>query len=96
MAGLIGHTLHGWMGWLSWLLTHPVLQHVGRISYGLYLFHAIVPLFVGRILPFLWFDVGGYESWMLALRIVVFAFVSWGIAWLCWRRLEGGVVVKSK
>jgi peptidoglycan/LPS O-acetylase OafA/YrhL len=96
LAGLIGLTLHGFKGWRGRLLEHPGMQHVGRISYGLYLFHALVPLFLGYILPFLWMEVEGYEPMMLAMRMVVFALVSWGIAWLCWRWLEGGEVMKRK
>jgi peptidoglycan/LPS O-acetylase OafA/YrhL len=37
-------------------------------------------------MPFLWHPV--FEGPLLALRLVVFAFASWGAAWLCWRYLE--------
>jgi peptidoglycan/LPS O-acetylase OafA/YrhL len=90
MAGLIGLTLIGFRGRMGRVLEHPALQHVGRISYGLYLFHSLVPLFLGFVFPFLWWNAGPHDEWMTAARIVVFAFASWGMAWACWRWLEGG------
>ena len=69
------------------MLDHPAVQHVGRLSYGLYLFHAPVPLFLGWVLPWLWHPV--FDGPLLAVRLAVFALVSWGVAWLCWRWLEG-------
>lgn len=90
LAGLIGLTWYGFPGRLGRLLGHPALQHIGRISFGLYLFHCLVPLFLGYVLPFLWWNAGPYDGWMTAARIVVFALVSWGVAWACWRWLEGG------
>lgn len=90
MAGLIGLTLRGFPGWAGAVLTHPAVQHVGRISYGLYLFHAAVPLLLGKIMPFLWMGPAAHEPWMLAVRIVMFGLASWGIACLCWKYLEAG------
>jgi peptidoglycan/LPS O-acetylase OafA/YrhL len=86
-AGLISSTLAGFRGITGRVLNHPALQHVGRLSYALYLFHATVPLLVGKLLPFLWLPV--FEGPLLAVRLAVFALVSWGMAWLCWRWLEG-------
>lgn len=87
MAGLIAASWKGFAGVLGKTLDHPVLQHIGKVSYGLYLFHTIVPLLLGWIVPQLW-----YAPWfdlLLPVRLVVFALVSWGLAWLCWRWLEG-------
>jgi len=39
---LIGHAIIGFKGPMKWLLEHPVSQYMGRISYGLYLFHNFV------------------------------------------------------
>lgn len=86
-AALISATLGGLAG-LGKLLDHPAAQHVGRLSYGLYLFHTPVPLLLGWVLPVLWrpaFDAG----LLLGVRLMVFALVSWAMAWLCWRWLEG-------
>lgn len=86
-AGLISATLAGFRGKRRRVLDHPAVQHVGRLSYGLYLFHTPVPLLLGHVLPFLWFPV--FDGPLLFVRIAVFALVSWGAAWLCWRWLEG-------
>ena len=85
-AGLISSTLAGFGGIREWLLEHPVVQHIGRLSFGLYLFHTPVPLFLGHIAPWLWDDfLTG--PWQL-VRLAAFAVVSWALAWLCWRFLE--------
>lgn len=84
-AALISASLAGFDGWRQRMLDHPVAQHIGRVSYGLYLFHTPVPLFLGWVLPQLWL----LEGPLRALRFGVFALVSWGLAWLCWRWIEG-------
>jgi len=86
-AGLISATLAGLHGLPGRVLNHPAVQHIGRLSYALYLFHATMPLLIGKVLPFLWAPV--FDGPLLALRLAVFALASWGAAWLCWRWLEG-------
>lgn len=85
-AGLISSTLAGFGGVRGKVLEHPVVQHVGRLSFGLYLFHTPVPLFLGWVLPWLWgpFFIGPWQ----AIRLAVFCLTSWGLAYLCWRYLE--------
>ncbi|NJM37449.1 MAG: hypothetical protein HC845_06050 [Akkermansiaceae bacterium] len=85
-AGLISATLVGFSGFLGKLLDCAPVQHIGRLSYGLYLFHTPVPLFLGYVMPFLWgpFFVGHWEI----IRLAVFGLVSWGLAYLSWRYLE--------
>ena len=85
-AGLISSTLHGFPGWLGGLLEHSSVQHIGRLSYGLYLFHTPVPLFLGWVLPWLWHPF--FSGPWVAVRLLVFALTSWGLAYLCWRYLE--------
>ncbi len=83
-AGLISSTLAGFGGIREKILDHPAVQHVGRLSFGLYLFHTPVPLFLGFVLPQLWLLTGAWQ----ALRVGVFGLTSWALAWLCWRYLE--------
>lgn len=83
-AGLISSTLAGFGGIREAILDHPVVQHVGRLSFGLYLFHTPVPMFLGFVLPWLWLLTGPWQ----VLRLGVFGLTSWGLAWLCWRYLE--------
>lgn len=85
-AGLISSTMAGFDGVLGRILDNPVVQHIGRLSFGFYLFHTPVPLLLGHTLPFLWgpFFTGPWQ----AIRLAVFALTSWGLAYLCWRYLE--------
>jgi len=87
-AGLISSTLVGFTGILGKILDHPVAQHIGRLSFGLYLFHNLVPLLLGYLLPWLWdpFFTGPWQ----ALRLLAFALSSWGVAHICWKYLENG------
>ncbi|MEO8615104.1 MAG: acyltransferase [Luteolibacter sp.] len=85
-AGLISSTLSGFKGWLGGILENPVIQHVGRLSYGLYLFHTPVPLFLGWVLPWLWLPF--FDGPWLIVRLLAFALTSWGLAYLCWKYLE--------
>lgn len=88
LVGLISATLAGFNGKRRVLLDHPVVQHVGKLSYGLYLFHTPVPLLLGWVIPQLW-KYPVFDGPLLIVRLAVFAVVSWGAAWLCWRWLEG-------
>ncbi len=85
-AGLISATLAGFGGICGRVLDHPAVQQVGKLSFGLYLFHTPVPLFLGQVLPQLWgpFFEGGWQL----VRVVVFSLTAWGLAWLCRRWLE--------
>jgi peptidoglycan/LPS O-acetylase OafA/YrhL len=39
---LIGGAIVGYKGWLKWLLENPVSNYLGRISYGIYIYHNFV------------------------------------------------------
>lgn len=87
-AGLISSSLAGFGGGIGRFLDHPVVQTIGRLSFGLYLFHSTAPLLLGWIAPQLW-DPFFQGPWRL-VRIIAFIPASWGLAWLCWRYLENG------
>lgn len=86
MAGLISSTLAGLGGPIGSLLELPVVQQIGRLSFGFYLFHTPVPLFLGHILPWLWLPF--FSGPWLVVRLAAFGLTSWGLAHLCWRFLE--------
>ena len=93
-TGLISATLDGFGGWLGKTLDAAPAQHLGRLSYGFYLFHSPAPLLLGHIMPFLWapyFD----GPWQI-IRLITFGLTSWGLAYLCWRYLETGPQFSSK
>lgn len=87
-AGLISSTLAGFGGVIGWLLDHPAVQFVGKLSFGLYLFHTPVPLFLGWLCPWLWGD--WFVGYWQIFRIMAFALTSFGLAYLCWKHLESG------
>lgn len=93
-AGLISATLAGISGRVGRILEHPAVQHVGKLSFGFYLFHTPVPLLLGFVLPQLWgpFFTG---CWQL-IRIGAFSLTAWGLAWLCWRYLENSFTAARK
>ena len=80
--------LAGIGGGIGRFLDHPVVQHVGRLSFGLYLFHSTAPLLLGWMTPQLWSPF--FQGPWLSLRLLSFALTSWGLAWICCRYLEGG------
>lgn len=88
LAALIAATLRGLGGWPGRALEHPATQHLGQLSYGLYLFHTAMPLFLGSVAPWLW-QVPLFPGTLPGLRIVAFALASYAAARLCWRWLEG-------
>jgi len=86
-CGLIAVSSVGFGGWRAAVLDHPAIQHLGKLSYGLYLFHNLAPLAAGWIFPWLW--NGNFEHGVgFVIRLGVFALISWALAWLCWRLLE--------
>lgn len=85
-VGLISATLKGFGGWLGKVLDDPVIQKIGELSYGLYLFHTPVPLFLGFVLPWLWQPF--FDGPWIVVRLAAYALASWGFAHLCRRYLE--------
>jgi len=86
-AGLIARAFVGIRGLPGAALDHPVLQHLGKLSYSLYLLHNLAPMAVGWVLPWLWapwFDHGiGFVA-----RLAVFAAASWLLGYASWRFIE--------
>jgi peptidoglycan/LPS O-acetylase OafA/YrhL len=85
--GLISSTLSGFSGVLGRVLGHSLVRAIGRLSFGLYLFHTPVPLLLGWIMPFLWHPF--FSGPWVILRLFAFGLTSWGLAFLCWKYLEG-------
>lgn len=69
---------------LSWL-EHPVARHLGKISYGLYVFHYFVPQAL-----FLHVDAIGLmqSATLKILRALIWVSITCVLAELCWRFVE--------
>lgn len=87
-CGLIAAASSGFKDWRGRVLDHPAIQHLGRISYSLYLFHNLSPLLAGKILPWLWWNPWFEHGLGFSIRVIVFALLSWLLGWLCWRFIE--------
>jgi peptidoglycan/LPS O-acetylase OafA/YrhL len=79
-TALVAKAAEGFTGPIGVLLSWPVLRYVGRISYGIYLYHLPVWLLVGRTfekfgkrLP----DLGPALFLILGTSTVVIAALSW-------------------
>ena len=71
--------------WLDWLAA-PVSRHIGRISYGIYVFHNFVPALID---PYLWrLDTIGLPALRRLARFLLASAISIGIAEFSWRVLE--------
>lgn len=87
LCGFIAAATAGFSGSLGKLLEHPILQRIGQVSYGIYLFHNLAPLVTGKLMWFLW--NGQFETGFGALfRIVIYAAVTWGLTLASWRWIE--------
>jgi peptidoglycan/LPS O-acetylase OafA/YrhL len=87
LCGFIAACSVGFSGLARKSLENPLLQRIGGLSYGVYLFHNLAPLLAGKIFWFLWsgpFDSSGGELF----RIAIFAAVTWGLTLASWRWIE--------
>jgi peptidoglycan/LPS O-acetylase OafA/YrhL len=87
LCGVIAAGSVGFSGSIKRLLEHSVLQRIGEISYGIYLFHNLAPLVAGKICWFLWDSA--FDTGVGALaRVGLEAGVTWGLALASWRWIE--------
>jgi peptidoglycan/LPS O-acetylase OafA/YrhL len=86
-----------YLNWISNILSHPVALYIGRISYGLYVYHIIVIFYVSHYLfdpiwkmidfdSFGRFGVLQYHSWILKLPL--YTLLTIGISDLSYRYFE--------
>ena len=87
LCGIIGAGTVGFSGKFGKFFELPMLQRIGEVSYGIYLFHNLAPLVAGKIFFFLWADVF-QNFWGEVLRILLFAAVTWALTLASWRWIE--------
>lgn len=72
----------GFTGPLGWVLSNPLLRYLGRISYGIYVWHMFVPRAAGSLLPH------GTDPYVLVL---VYSSLTVGIAAVSWHFFEAPI-----
>lgn len=82
LAWILLRTMEGWRGVVGRVLSHPWLVYIGKISFGLYIFHVLVHVALGPWLS----HFGILDSYS---RGVVLILVTLVIAALSWRSVEG-------
>lgn len=87
LCGFIAAAASGFPGIFKKFLEHRVLQKIGQLSYGLYLFHNIAPLVAGKIFWFLW-DKPFLNPAVDVLKIALYAAITWGLTLASWRWIE--------
>jgi peptidoglycan/LPS O-acetylase OafA/YrhL len=87
LCGMIAAGTVGFSGIAGKFLLLPFLQRIGQVSYGIYLFHNLAPLFAGKLFWFLWGDAFQAEGWHF-VRIAIFAGLTWLLALASWRWIE--------
>jgi len=71
--------------WVQRVLSHPYMVYVGRVSFGIYIYHIVVFMTFVPILD----AVGLTESNANFLRVFILVGITLGLASLSWRYLEG-------
>ena len=81
---LVARTATGFDGYAGRFLSLPGLVFAGRISYGLYIYHALVAIVFNRWLP----DPLRFVITIPSLRLMVFGLASVVVATMSWCLLE--------
>ena len=88
MCGVIATASIGWNNFAGRFLETRFLQKVGLLSYGIYLYHNLAPIILGKLMFFLWWGPYAETAPIVALRIVLFAALTWGMTMLSWKYIE--------
>ncbi len=88
LCGVIATASIGWNNLAGKFLETRFLQKVGLLSYGIYLYHNLAPIILGKTIPFLW--MGPYADTIpqAALRTAAFAALTWAMTVISWKYLE--------
>ena len=76
----------GWRGWGKMILENPLLVHLGKISYGLYIFHNFIPWTVRKIAAYFSFSVPSDFSPVNLLLCFILLLLSANLSWLLFER----------
>jgi hypothetical protein len=88
LCGVIATASLGWNNFAGRFLETKFLQKVGLLSYGIYLYHNLAPIILGKILPFLWQGPYAETAPQIVVRIAFFAVLTWAMTILSWKYIE--------
>jgi peptidoglycan/LPS O-acetylase OafA/YrhL len=70
------------------MLTAPMLIKLGQLSYGIYLYHNLAPIILGKLMFFLWWGPYADTVPQTLVRIALFAVITWGLTMASWKYIE--------
>jgi peptidoglycan/LPS O-acetylase OafA/YrhL len=88
LCGVIATASVGWNNLAGRFLETRFLQKVGLLSYGIYLYHNLAPIVLGKILPFLWWGPYAESVPQISVRIALTAALTWGMTLASWKYIE--------
>jgi peptidoglycan/LPS O-acetylase OafA/YrhL len=88
LCGVIATASLGWQNIAGRFLETAFLQRVGLLSYGIYLYHNLAPIILGKTLPFLWWGPYAESIPQIAFRVALCAALTWAMTLASWKYLE--------
>lgn len=70
-VSVVAGCIRGFTGWFGWVLDRPILAHLGGISYGLYLYHLMMPFFIRLATQRLGWEVDPYVQLTLGVGATI-------------------------
>jgi peptidoglycan/LPS O-acetylase OafA/YrhL len=86
--GVIATASVGWNNLAGRFLETQFLQKVGLLSYGIYLYHNLAPIILGKLMFFLWWGPYADTVPQTLVRIALFAVLTWGLTMASWKYVE--------
>lgn len=93
MAGLIFQASSGFPGLIGWLLSSPILTYLGKISYGLYVFHGFVPELFWKIIAR--FNIP-YDGASPGITVAIYFVLTLALSVLSWHFFESRINALKK
>jgi peptidoglycan/LPS O-acetylase OafA/YrhL len=88
LCGVIATASLGWNNLAGRFLETRFLQRVGLLSYGIYLYHNLAPIILGKIAFFLWPESNPDHPALVCIRIALYAALTWCMTMASWKYIE--------
>ncbi len=94
MGWLVACSVAGFRGWLGKFLSWTPLAYVGRISYGIYVYHILVAVLLHPVLQH--YGWSGHDGLSDEIRFFSQFFITVGLASLSWHYFERPILSSRK